>query len=99
MSAYKEVRSLQAWLRRDKKIYRRPSDQLMEKRARIQRANDCTYANPAPHLRGNPEACDRWARRWLMHYNAICRVCGKPLPWDRTRYHEECALAPLPEGA
>lgn len=70
MTAYKEVRSLQAWLRRDKKRYRTASDPLLAKRYLIQRANDYTFCNPRPDHKNDPAMCERWAERWLKNFYA-----------------------------
>lgn len=43
-----------------------------------------------------------WRRQWTTAFSAIalqgrppCRFCHKPLPPDRIRYHEECAMSGL----
>ena len=66
MTAYREVRSLQAWLRRDKKRYRSASDPLFTKRGLIQRANEFTFCNPSPG--SDDDARERWAQRWLANF-------------------------------
>lgn len=70
MSAYKEVRALQAWLRRDKKRYRPSTDPLFLRRDAVQYANDCAFCNPAPGKKDDPKERERWASRWLERFRS-----------------------------
>lgn len=47
-------------------MYLRSADDRTVVRDAVQHANDCTFCNPAPN--SDDAAKERWASRWLKHY-------------------------------